>query len=231
MAGLCAAVVSNPVWVLNTREKVKQTQLKGLFASLRDLIKEDGLSGLMAGLGPAIVLVLNPSIQFAVYERLKSIALARKQLRLGKDASHPDALPPRIYDGVSPGPTLSSPESFLLGAVSKVAALIATYPYQVVKSRAHAARRPDEHRDGTFRCLLRIAQREGMAGLYRGFFSKVFASGLTAALMFVTYEKILGQLINANNMLRKWASDDTLLQPPRGDRDYPKHMRPKTKLP
>eukprot|EP01068_Selenidium_serpulae_P013752 Selendium_serpulae@DN6001_c0_g1_i1.p3 len=79
LAGVVSAIVSNPVWVVNTREKIKQSRKNWFLTSLISLVEEEGLSSLMAGVGPAIVLVFNPTIQFVVYERLKVVLTSVKQ--------------------------------------------------------------------------------------------------------------------------------------------------------
>lgn len=177
LAGVVSAIISNPIWVVNTREKIKQSRKNSFLTSLRLLVEEEGLSSLMAGVGPAIVLVFNPTIQFVVYERLKLMLMNVKQQREGHS--------PDRHELASTSTSLTSTELFTIGAISKIVALIATYPYQVVKSRAHVLQMADEPRDGLFRVLLRIAQSEGVSGLYRGFFAKVVSSALSAALMFV----------------------------------------------
>eukprot|EP01068_Selenidium_serpulae_P013753 Selendium_serpulae@DN6001_c0_g1_i2.p2 len=153
LAGVVSAIVSNPVWVVNTREKIKQSRKNWFLTSLISLVEEEGLSSLMAGVGPAIVLVFNPTIQFVVYERLKVVLTSVKQQRAAQGT-----------DRHSRSASLTSMELFVIGAISKIVALIATYPYQVVKSRAHVLQMADEPRDGLFRVLLRIAQSEGVSG-------------------------------------------------------------------
>jgi hypothetical protein len=57
-------------------------------------------------------------------------------------------------------------DSFLLGALGKLAATSITYPYITVKSRAHVA--TGEGREGMTASLKRIVREEGVAGLYGG---------------------------------------------------------------
>jgi solute carrier family 25 (peroxisomal adenine nucleotide transporter), member 17 len=75
---------------------------ESFLAVARDIIREDGVTGLWLGIKPGMVLTVNPAITYGVYERLKSLLLLAKSAN-GK---------------LSPG------MSFLLGAFSKTLATI-----------------------------------------------------------------------------------------------------------
>jgi adenine nucleotide transporter 17 len=105
------------------------------------IIKEDGFMRLFAGVLPALVLVLNPILQYTVYERLKQMLEKRRKV------------------GVT--------DSFLLGALGKLAATSITYPYITVKSRAHVAT-GSGRQEGMVASLRRIVREEGVSGLYGG---------------------------------------------------------------
>jgi hypothetical protein len=68
----------------------------------REIIREDGVTGLWLGIKPGMVLTVNPAITYGVYERLKSLLLLASSAN-GK---------------LTPG------MSFLLGAFSKTLATI-----------------------------------------------------------------------------------------------------------
>jgi adenine nucleotide transporter 17 len=100
------------------------------------IIKTDGFSAFFHGLGPALMLVSNPILQFTVrllpassslaladvssrrimqlFEQLKNFILARRSIRLSK--------------GRASAPPLTDLDFFLLGAVSKLFATSVTYP-------------------------------------------------------------------------------------------------------
>lgn len=67
------------------------------------ILKKEGIAGLYSGVGAALVLVINPIIQYTVFEQVKN--------------------------KVSKFKTLSNFDFFLLGALSKLVATGITYPY------------------------------------------------------------------------------------------------------
>lgn len=96
---------------------------------------------LFAGVMPALVLVINPILQYTIFEQLKNTLEKRRKV----------------------GPT----DSFYLGALGKLLATSLTYPYITVKSRAHVAGKHGS-KDGMFTTLNKIWREEGMSGLYGG---------------------------------------------------------------
>src|ERR1700737_725551 len=72
VAGALAQIFTIPVSVCTTRQ---QTQLgeerKGLIATAKEVISEDGITGLWRGLKPSLVLVVNPAITYGLFERFK----------------------------------------------------------------------------------------------------------------------------------------------------------------
>ena len=110
-------------------------------STLVKIIKEDGFMRLFAGVLPALVLVLNPILQYSIYEQLKRMLEKRRKV----------------------GPV----DSFLMGALGKLAATSITYPYITVKSRAHVATGAGKQ-EGMMSSLRRIVREEGVSGLYGG---------------------------------------------------------------
>ncbi len=73
----------------------------GLFATAAQLLRTDGPRAFFRGLGPALVLVVNPVLQFTVFEQLKN-ALVRRRRMAGRVSR-----------------LLTDWDFFLLGAISK----------------------------------------------------------------------------------------------------------------
>ncbi|QRV90976.1 mitochondrial carrier protein [Ceratobasidium sp. AG-Ba] len=160
LAGSATTITSNPLWVIQT------TQAKlGFLATIRYILRTDGPAAFWRGIGPALVLVVNPILQYTVFEQLKNALVARR-LKLSKTAA------------------LSSLDYFLLGALSKLVATTLTYPYIVVKSRMQSGHAHTREYKSAWDGLTKIVQREGMAGLYKGIGSKLVQSVLTAAILF-----------------------------------------------
>ncbi|EXJ92240.1 hypothetical protein A1O3_00790 [Capronia epimyces CBS 606.96] len=172
IAGSATVLLTNPIWVVNTRmtarkgddegdqlpggekKKVKKPSTIGTFLKL---LKEEGPASLFAGVLPALILVINPILQYTFYEQLKNALEKRKKV----------------------GPR----DAFFLGAIGKLLATTITYPYLTVKSRAHVATK-DAPVEGIWKSLNKIVKEEGWGGLYKGIAPKVSQSVLTAAFLF-----------------------------------------------
>ncbi|KZT50611.1 mitochondrial carrier [Calocera cornea HHB12733] len=126
LAGALAQIFTIPVSVIATRQQIGSAHLHSSHASnqerdnsflgvARDIVREDGITGLWAGLKPGLVLTVNPAITYGVFERIKGIVLAR--------------------DG---GTKLKPGTAFMVGALSKTLATVVTYPYIMAKIRLQA---------------------------------------------------------------------------------------------
>uniref|UniRef100_A0A672YKR7 Solute carrier family 25 member 17 n=2 Tax=Sphaeramia orbicularis TaxID=375764 RepID=A0A672YKR7_9TELE len=183
-AGVVNVLVTTPLWVVNTRLKlqgskfrnadIRSTNYSGILDAFVQIIRDEGVGALWNGTFPSLLLVMNPAIQFMIYEGLK------RQLRRGV---------PR---------ELSSLEVFIIGAVAKAVATTVTYPLQTIQSILRFGQFNESTDKSkllsslrTIKCLLvNRARRFGMLGLFKGLEAKLLQTVLTAALMFLLYEKI-----------------------------------------
>lgn len=198
IAGSATTVISNPIWVVQTSQAVhtmspdsneKATIMRlSFFETLKNLLAKEGLSALWRGIGPALILVINPIIQYTVFEQLKNSLVARRTGKL------------RAAGTAAAVASLSDWDFFLLGALSKLIATSATYPYIVVKSRLQAgSNKYKSSLDG----LLTILREEGFLSLYKGINSKIIQSVLTAAILFAGQRRIFEVTKKAINPLAK----------------------------
>jgi hypothetical protein len=84
IAGALAQLFTIPVSVVTTRQQTQaKNERKGLFATAKEVIDgEDGWTGLWRGLKASLVLVVNPSITYGAYQRLRVLFYPGKaQLR------------------------------------------------------------------------------------------------------------------------------------------------------
>jgi len=175
-AGTATTISTHPIWLINTRCAAKvslaneadPTTVKsvGAIEMLKNIIKEEGFLSLWNGIVPALILVINPVIQYTAFEQLRNLVLKRKE-------------------------KLSALDVFLLGAVAKLCATVTTYPYTVVKSRMQLRQGNDETSkyDSTMDAFKKIIKNEGAGGLYKGIQSKIFQSVLAAAFLFMFKDK------------------------------------------
>jgi hypothetical protein len=83
VAGALAQLFTIPVAVVTTRQQTQpKSERKGLLGTAKDVIdSEDGWTGLWRGLKASLVLVINPSITYGAYQRLR-VLLFKDKVRL-----------------------------------------------------------------------------------------------------------------------------------------------------
>ena len=192
VAGSATVLITNPIWVVNTRMTARQADSSSSelptfatvshkpvrkpssFATLMALLKMEGPVALFAGVLPALVLVINPVLQYTMFEQLKDMIEKRRRLT------------PR--------------DAFFLGAAGKLLATSITYPYITVKSRMHVASK-EEARKGIMHSLKRIMTEEGWSGLYKGIVPKITQSVITAAFLFAFKDALYDLSIQARRRI------------------------------
>ncbi|KAM7220868.1 peroxisomal membrane protein PMP47B [Rhypophila decipiens] len=174
IAGSATVILTNPIWVINTRMTTRKTSdnaaegetLPGgappkkpsTLGTLAALLKNEGPQALFAGVVPALVLVINPILQYTLFEQMKNTVEKKRRIT----------------------PTIA----FFLGALGKLFATSVTYPYITVKSQMHVASGKGEKKEGMMEAINRVVKEEGYAGLYKGIGPKVSQSVITAAFLF-----------------------------------------------
>ncbi|CAI6338441.1 unnamed protein product [Periconia digitata] len=170
VAGAVAQLFTIPVAVVTTRQQtVSKYERKGLIATGKEVIdSEDGWTGLWRGLKASLVLVVNPAITYGAYQRLR--------------------------DNLFPGKTNLKPwEAFVLGAMSKALATIATQPLIVAKVGLQS--KPPPSRNGkpfkTFgEVMAYIVEHEGLLGLFKGIGPQIMKGLLVQGFLMMTKERI-----------------------------------------
>lgn len=163
LAGSATVLITNPIWVVNTRMTarksdsdspvlpgggdVKPKKAPSTIATFMTILREEGPARFFAGVMPALVLVINPILQYTIFEQLKQMLEKRRRVT----------------------PT----DSFYLGALGKLAATSITYPYITVKSRMHVASK-DGPKDSMMTTFRKVLKEDGVAGLYGGALSTSF---------------------------------------------------------
>lgn len=95
-----------------------------------------GLQGLL----PSIVMVVNPTIQYVLFEWVNARILQLKSVRLKKRLRRKQAPGVSAAVDAAAAPAvlllkLTAAEVFLSSAIAKMGATLATYPMQVIKNR------------------------------------------------------------------------------------------------
>lgn len=184
-AGIINVLATTPLWVVNTRlklqganfrnEDIRPTSYSGILDAFVQIASVEGVGALWNGTLPSLLLVLNPAIQFMIYEGLK------RQLSQGFHTE------------------LTSAEVFLIGAIAKAVATTVTYPLQTIQSILRFGQLQESTDKAQIlsslmvikRLLVNRVRKYGVLGLFKGLEAKLLQTVLTAALMFLLYEKIV----------------------------------------
>ncbi|XP_059151962.1 peroxisomal membrane protein PMP34-like isoform X2 [Physella acuta] len=186
ISGVVNVLVTTPLWVANTRLKLQGAKLhtahynkkdgpnksqycryKGIVDCILKIIRSEGVKKLWGGTVASLLLATNPAIQFMIYEALK-----------------------RYFKRFFNVAELSGLMYFILGAIAKASATVITYPLQVVQSRLRAGYAKVESSQTLRQNIIHLVKKNGLGALYKGMEAKLLQTILTAALMFVIYEKV-----------------------------------------
>ncbi|KAM3422243.1 hypothetical protein BST61_g2608 [Cercospora zeina] len=169
VAGALAQLFTIPIAVVTTRQ---QTQRKGerksILATAKEVVDHDGVAGLWRGIKASMVLVVNPSITYGAYERLRALMFPGKA-------------------------NLAPHEAFLLGALSKMLATIATQPLIIAKVGLQS--RPPPQRMGkpfqSFQEVMKFTiERDGILGLWKGVAPQLIKGFLVQGILMMTKERV-----------------------------------------
>ena len=119
LVGSATAIISNPIWVVQTNQAVQsgsssssssdpKPKKLGILETIQFILRKGGISAFWRGIGPALILVANPVLQYTFFEQLKNYLVLRRTERLRASGRK----------GVTA--TLSGLDYFFLGALSKL---------------------------------------------------------------------------------------------------------------
>lgn len=220
LAGAFSKFFTTPIQQIVTRKQtaamMKQESSTTIppLSSTRDIAweirREKGVQGFWSGYSASLILTLNPSITMLLHKAL---------LRLVVPRANRD----------NPGARMT----FLLAAISKVLASTVTYPFSLAKTRAQVSSQEPSSGTGetsdkeksndalgsralqarqrtVFSTILRIAQTEGIWGLYQGLGAEVlkgfFSHGITMLMKDRIHAVIISLYYTVQNALKKYPS-------------------------
>jgi len=180
LAGAINVVLTCPLWAANHRLKFQRGKssgdgkkpYNGLFDAVFRIANEQGVAELWSSVYSSLILVSNPTIQWAIYEKIK-------QYRSGGQVRKSE----------------SALDAFINAAFSKSLSTVITYPIQVAQTRqrvGHGGGKRDSSKDhsSTFWVLLEIFKSDGILGWYAGMDVKLIQTVLASAFHIMCYEKI-----------------------------------------
>ncbi|KAF5108536.1 hypothetical protein DV452_004798 [Geotrichum candidum] len=172
LGGALGQMFTIPISVVTTKQQTSPDPNKTLFDTAKDVFSEDGVSGFWRGLKASLVLVVNPSITYGSYERLKSLLFPGRNFLL-----------PR--------------ENFVIGALSKAMATIVTQPLIVAKVMQQSGAlikqadgSPPKKFNSFVDALVYLVKYEGIAGLFKGLGPQITKGVLVQGLLFMFKDQI-----------------------------------------
>ncbi|CDW72899.1 solute carrier family 25 (mitochondrial carrier peroxisomal membrane 34kda) member 17 [Stylonychia lemnae] len=162
IAGVVNSFLTSPIWFINARMATSKDK-KGLIQTILEIYKTEGISAFYKGVLPSMILVLNPIINFVVYENLKKILLKNEF-------------------------SLNLIQLLLISSVAKTIATIFTYPILTVRVKLQTNK--EEQRVSTLRFVLDLLKESGLEGLYLGVYAKLFQTVLYNGFLMVAYERL-----------------------------------------
>jgi len=188
VTGFTCDTLTNPLWVIRTRIQSQylhvgqQHKYKGLVSGLKKIYKEEGIKALYKGLFTSYVGLSHAAILYPLYEHLKT------KLRLWKGE-------------------LNGLDIFATSLISKVTAMVITYPHVVIRTRQQDQRTPINKVPGQegkatnygtsmISMIKETIHREGVKGLYSGLRIDLVRVLPANAITFVTFEQVKKYLEN-----------------------------------
>ncbi|KAF9380385.1 hypothetical protein CPB97_008376 [Podila verticillata] len=205
-----------------TTKKTTPGSYQSLGQGLATLIRTEGIQGLYRGIIPALFGVSHGAIQFMAYEQLKYWRQEVKKKRwekrfleevrgqanvpvasaVGLQSSTGLTMDPKTFEKLRESrllekkhdwETLSTIEYLCMAASSKVTATVATYPYQVLRSRLQMMSNPQNGGvpyTGVMDCIRKIRKAEGILGFYKGVAPNVIRVLPGTCITFLVYETV-----------------------------------------
>jgi solute carrier family 25, member 33/36 len=173
-AGIATATATNPIWLIKTRMQLQESHARVYSSSwdcLRRVIATEGVRGLYKGLSASYLGVAEGTIQWVLYERLKT-HLKSKEIT---------------------NPSTEWLNYFFAAAGSKLFAATLTYPHEVLRTRLREQSttanksHPIKYR-GLLQAARLIVKEEGAVALYGGMTAHMMRVVPNSAIMFFCYE-------------------------------------------
>ncbi|KAF9178535.1 hypothetical protein BGZ50_007658 [Haplosporangium sp. Z 11] len=200
-AGITTATMTNPIWVVKTR---MQLQSEGSMRVYRNslhcvvqILKTEGIRGLYKGLSASYLGVAEGTIQWVIYEHLKTVLAERRraaQVSLSGINNSMTTTTTSERGMIVGGKDIGEWAEFLGAAgCAKFIASAITYPHEVLRTRMRQTPKGNEapKYTGLRQTFGLILKEEGAAALYGGLTAHMIRVVPNAAIMFFCYEAIL----------------------------------------
>ncbi|GBG33986.1 Mitochondrial carrier protein [Hondaea fermentalgiana] len=181
---MVAETCMHPLDTISTRLKVQGVDVaekgyQGVFGTARTMIVQEGPGSLFRGVSATLLGAMPSSaLYFAVYETSKHYGM-QHMLSITREANGGEDVPLTEWqeDLVHLG----------AGVASELGSSFVWVPFEVIKSRLQIS---SPGYTGTVSGLWKIAQQEGISGLFAGYRACLFLDCTASGLQFLFYERI-----------------------------------------
>ncbi|KAF9206913.1 hypothetical protein BGZ49_001577 [Haplosporangium sp. Z 27] len=237
-AGVISRLFTNPIHVVTTRQQVmgkqlqqqqekpastdsykagsqKQQQSKvSVHSIVREIYAQDGILGFWAGYAPTVILSINPSITYFLFETFKKFVIDRQQKAVAGSTSK---------SILAAAASLTSLQIFFISAFSKATASFLTYPLILTKTKLQAKSEEEEEVDGATSSgsapkksggisgvISNVIRDQGILGLYTGCQGQVIKGFFSFGLMYMIKDRVVAWMLTLflaiHNMRNRVAS-------------------------
>ncbi|KAG0302279.1 hypothetical protein BGZ98_007651 [Dissophora globulifera] len=225
-AGIISRLFTAPIHVVTTRQQVMgndvvQQQTKatvgGAKASsssgkskvsarsiIQNIYAQDGILGFWAGYAPTVILSINPSITYFLFETIKKFLVARQTRAIAGTNPSKSVL--------ATAASLTSLQIFFISACSKAVASFLTYPLILTKTKLQTKSEEEEEVDeeaaiggtkekktksftGISDVFRTVIKDKGIAGLYTGCQGQVVKGFFSFGLMYMIKDRVVGWML------------------------------------
>ncbi|KAG8534236.1 uncharacterized protein KY384_001080 [Bacidia gigantensis] len=185
-AGIVTGTTTNPIWLVKTRLQLDKNnaeragaksnrQYKNSVDCIKQTIRAEGIRGLYRGLSASYLGVTESTLQWVLYEQMKSYVNTRDE---------------KINTSGRARTAWDNSVSWIgrIGAAgtAKFFAALSTYPHEVIRTRLRLAPQASGKMKytGIVQCFRTIYREEGMVSLYGGLIPHMLRVVPSAAIMF-----------------------------------------------
>ncbi|KAF9134638.1 hypothetical protein BGW39_006403 [Mortierella sp. 14UC] len=198
-AGVVTATMTNPIWMVKTRMQLQSEGNKRIYRNsfhcTIEILRTEGLQGLYKGLSASYLGVTEGTIQWVVYEHLKTRFAERRRADQISLALETGSSLNQSSNGMLVGGKRMEEWVDYLGAagIAKFIASAITYPHEVLRTRMRQtpAKGESVRYTGLRQTFGLILKEEGAGALYGGLTAHMMRVVPNAAIMFFCYEAIL----------------------------------------
>ncbi|KAF9092131.1 hypothetical protein BGX23_004580 [Mortierella sp. AD031] len=175
---------------------------------VREIYAQDGITGFWAGYAPTVILSINPSITYFLFETIKKTILARQTRSVLANNESPSK------SILAAAASLTSLQIFFISAFSKAIASFLTYPLILTKTKLQtkvqeeedsAATGASEGQEGVEKkqksfngisdVVKTVIKDKGIAGLYTGCQGQVVKGFFSFGLMYMIKDRVVAWML------------------------------------